>query len=33
MKYNENDTLDVLTRRLSLVAAEGKGSVFFLWAP
>lgn len=28
MKYNENDTLDVLTRRLSLVAAEGKGICF-----
>ena len=25
MKYNENDTLDVLTRRLSLAAAEEKG--------
>lgn len=28
MKYNENDTLDVLTRRLSLTAAEGKGICF-----
>ena len=28
MKYNENDTLDVLTRRLSLAAAEGKGICF-----
>lgn len=33
MKYNENDTLDVLTRRLSVAAAEEKGSVFFLWVP
>ena len=28
MKYNENDTLDVLTRRLSLAAVEGKGICF-----
>ena len=28
MKYNKNDTLNVLTRRLSLVAAEGKGICF-----